>query len=195
MEENQRKTLLDPDEKEGLIPDIQTQEELNEQEQNNIIEAEQWLFPTCRSVVRVLTSKFLRTLHEKMFGYVWKWAGQFRKTEKNLGIDPRRISVECRKLCDKAGYWLENDTYKHLEFCARIHHRLTMIHPFPNGNGRFARLYVDYLSHCRDQSRFSWGKNDLIENSEIREQYITSLRKADQGNIQPLMDFMESGET
>lgn len=183
-------TPLDPDEKEGLIPDLSTREQLNEWEQNNILEAETWLFPSRRSFDRVLTTKFLRTLHEKMFEYVWKWAGQYRTNEKNIGIDPRNIPVECRKLCENSKYWFKNETYDSLEFCARIHHRLTVIHPFPNGNGRHARLYVDYLSHCMEESRFTWGGETIVETGDVREQYIQALRQADRGDLQPLMEFM-----
>ncbi len=183
-------TPLEPEEKKALLPDIQTREELNEWEQNNIIEARRWLFPTRRSPVRILSPEFIKKVHQKMFNHAWEWAGQYRKTEKNIGIAPYSISVECKKLCNNARYWLEEKTYGHREFCARIHHKLTQIHPFPNGNGRHARLYVDYLSYSRGQSEFTWGKDNLIDESETRNKYIEALRTADRGNIQPLIDFM-----
>lgn len=191
MDEPEGATPFEPEEKGGLIPDLRTREELNDWEQNNILEAERWLFPTRRSLDRVVTPKFVRRLHEKMFEHVWEWAGQFRTTERNIGINPTKISVECRKLCDKAGFWLDEGTYGWLETCARLHHRLTEIHSFPNGNGRHARLYVDYVSHCTGNQRFSWGSTSLADEGDVRERYIKSLRRADRGDLKPLMEFME----
>jgi Fic-DOC domain mobile mystery protein B len=183
-------TPLEPEEKEVLIPDIKTREELNEWEQTNIIEARRWLFPTRRSPERILCSNFLKKVHRKMFDHVWEWAGRYRKTEKNIGTDPYSISVECKKLSDNARFWLKKKTYDYLEFCATIHQRLTQIHPFPNGNGRHARLYVDYLSYSLGQAEFTWGGDDLIEESKTRNEYIKALRTADRENIEPLMEFM-----
>jgi len=192
MSEPEGATPLKPEEKEDLIPDIQSREELNEWEQNNILEAERWLFSSRRSLDRILNVTFIRSLHEKMFEHVWEWAGQFRDSERNIGIDPRQISVECKKLCENAAYWIEEETHEPLETFARLHHRLTVIHPFPNGNGRHARLFVDYLSYYNDDTRFSWGGKNLVNEGNIRERYIQSLRKADRGDFKPLLDFMRS---
>lgn len=190
FEETEDATPLEPEEKEDLIPDIQTRQELNEWEQNNILEAKRWLFPTRRSLDRIFTSEFMKMLHEKMFDAVWEWAGQYRNSEKSIGIDPYRVPKEVHKLCDDAEFWVNNNSFDHLEFCARLHHELTYIHPFPNGNGRHARLYTDYVSYCREENRFSWGSGELVEKSETRDQYIEALRMADGRNYKPLMDFM-----
>jgi Fic-DOC domain mobile mystery protein B len=78
----------------------------------------------------------IERLHERLFGDVWDWAGSFRKTGKSIGIEPIHIGVELRTLMDDAKYWVEHKTYPSSEAAIRLHHRLTKIHPFANGNGR-----------------------------------------------------------
>ena len=80
-----------------------------------------------------------------MFSTVWKWAGKFRKSDKNIGISSNEIAVEMQTLCDDSKAWLEFDTYPPDEFATRFHHRLVFIHPFANGNGRHARLMADLI--------------------------------------------------
>jgi Fic-DOC domain mobile mystery protein B len=149
-------TPLDPDEMEGLIPrHVTTQGELNQVEQANIIEAMAW--STGRSLPGLLTESFLRELHKRMLKDVWKWAGKYRTTVKNLGVFPEQIPAEVRKLCEDTQYWIQNQVYPWDEIGARFHHRLVAIHPFPNGNGRHARLAADLLLRTQGQDPFSWG--------------------------------------
>ena len=123
-------TPLDPDERDGLkFPHITTRGELNELEQANITEGLSWL--ARRRGGDVLDDKFVRNLHKRLFGQVWGWAGTYRQTEKNIGIDPLQISVQLRNLLDDAHYWAENGTFKPLEAAARFHHRMVEIHPLP----------------------------------------------------------------
>ena len=134
-------TPLTPEEREQLIPTyITLRRELNEVEQINIAQAERWAFSRKRDV---LDEKFLRALHERMLGEVWKWAGSFRRTARNIGIDAYRIGVELHQLLSDVRYWIDNGTYPPDEIAVRFHHRLVFIHPFPNGTGRHARLAAD----------------------------------------------------
>jgi fido (protein-threonine AMPylation protein) len=76
-------TPLDEDEKEGLkIKSITTQKELDQFEQLNIEKAVEWTLRVNLKSEKVLTEKFIKDLHKKMYGDVWKWAGVFRMTEK-----------------------------------------------------------------------------------------------------------------
>lgn len=171
-------TPLDPDEREGLLQEwMDNRDQLNEAERGNITSGAVWA--RRRRKRDVLSIKFLCDLHQHMFGNVWVWAGKFRSTEKNIGIDPVTIGVELSKLLDDVEYWIEQETYPSDEIAIRFHHRLTQIHPFPNGNGRHARLVADLLREHIDGKRFSWGRNKLITQSETRKQYISALRKAD----------------
>lgn len=190
LEEDDASTPLTAEEREGLIPSYVTlRRELNEAEQANILEAEQWAFSRKRNV---LDERFLTDLHKRMFGRVWRWAGKFRHTERNVGVDPYRIAIDLRKLLDDSRYWIEHNTYPLDEISARFHHRLVYIHPFPNGNGRHARLATDLLLVALGQSRFSWGQTSLVNPGETRHAYVVALRAADGRDIRPLLEFVRS---
>jgi Fic-DOC domain mobile mystery protein B len=183
-------TELAEEEREGLIPSyITLRSELNEAEQANILEAEEWASARKRDVRE---EKFLNNLHKRMYGNVWRWAGQYRTTGKNIGIDAYRVSTELRQLLDDCRYWIENETYESDEIAARFHHRLVSIHCYPNGNGRHARLAADLLLKSMGQERFSWGGKNLVDVGETRERYIAALRTADEHDYGPLLEFVRS---
>lgn len=144
MENPEGSTPLDPDEMQGLkFPHITTREELDQMEQVNIQEGLQWLHKTKHR--DILSDQFIRKLHAKLFGKVWQWAGTFRQTEKNIGIEPVQIPQQLKLLLDDVQFWLEHKTYPPLELALRLHHRMVKIHPFPNGNGRHARILADAM--------------------------------------------------
>lgn len=134
----------------------------------------------------------MKLLHAKMFDQTWKWAGQFRSSEKNVGIPWIQISEASRNLFDDVKYWLENETYPLEEIAARLHHRLTVIHPFPNGNGRLARILTDVFLVSRGHRRFAWGQGDLTPEGDVRARYVAALRAADGGDMQPFLDFLSA---
>jgi len=184
-------TPLEPEELEGLRPSwISTRSELNQAEQDNIAAGVAWVSRSRRK--DLLTEEFIRKLHTKMFGDVWAWAGDFRKTERNIGIDPIRIPVELRTLLDDVKYWTDHTTYPPDETAVRFHHRLVAIHPFPNGNGRTARLLADLLVEELGGKPFTWGRASLTDAGEARLRYIDALRAADRHDIGPLLAFARS---
>lgn len=183
-------TPLDPDERAALIPrHITTQGELNEWELQNIIEGQQWA--ASRRAADILSSGFMRDLHRKMLGKTWRWAGAFRNSEKNIGVAPEMIAVDLRNLCDDIRYQLEHQTYPVREIGARFHHRLVRIHPYANGNGRFARLMTDLLMEKHGEQPFAWGDADLVAAGEARDRYIAALRAADAQDYGPLFGFLD----
>lgn len=187
-------TPLDPDEVQGLLIDtIATQGELNFAEQQSIIESSKWIFETNHK--NILTDQFFKNLHKKMFQSVWAWAGKYRTTNKNIGVEPYKISTEIKNLCDDCEYWIENKTYDWNEIAARFHHKAVWIHPFANGNGRFSRILTDILLKKHQQSPLSWGRNtfskdDFSTESSMRTAYILSLREADRKNFKRLITFV-----
>lgn len=184
-------TPLDPDEMEGLkFKHITTRGELDELEQVNIQSGLLWLSRQRRR--DVLTDDFAVTLHKRLFGDVWSWAGTFRRTGKNIGVDPIHISVELRTLMDDARYWAEHDTYGPVEAAVRLHHRMVFIHPFPNGNGRHARIMADtVLRRVYGAEPIDWaGGHDLQKMNDRRKAYIAALRAADRGDLDPLLAFV-----
>ena len=180
-------TPLTPDEREALRPTwIATRADLNAAEAENIASGAAWARRGRRDI---LTDKYIRALHRRMFMDVWRWAGEYRHTERNIGIEPYRIAVEVRLLLDDAKFWIKNETHGPIEIAIRLHHRLVFVHPFPNGNGRHSRLMADLLAARLGHSSFSWGRSNLIEIGEARERYISALRAADNNDIEPLIDF------
>jgi Fic-DOC domain mobile mystery protein B len=188
--DDEANTPLTPEEREGLIPSyIAVRTELNEAEQSNIADGSDWALDRIRDVPN---EGFLHTLHERMFGKVWKWAGQYRTTARNIGVDAYRISQEVAQLVDDVRYWLEHETYPPDEIAIRFSHRLVAIHPFPSGNGRLSRLAGDLLALRLDRPRFTWGSANLAEPHELRARYVAALRSADEHNIEPLLEFARS---
>ena len=167
---------------------ITTRAELNELETKGIADAEIWLLKNKKDI---LNETFIKNLHKKMFGDIWKWAGSFRTTERNIGVAPYEIQPKLRVLLDDVKFWINNQTYLPKEIAIRFHHRLVQIHPFPNGNGRISRLMADLLTKQFDLPALNWGSGNLTEISELRKEYITALRKADDGDYSFLLNFVK----
>jgi len=189
-------TPLDPDEMEGLlIPTVTTRGELDEVEQRNIEKAVLWTVSRRRRFTRdeVLTEQFTLELHKRMYGDVWEWAGHFRNSDKNIGVEKYQIGIELRKLLDDCKYWIENGAYSPDEAAVRFKHRLVAIHCFSNGNGRHSRLMADIIiEKVFDEQVFTWGSESLSKQSGFRAIYLTALRKADHGEVDELLAFARS---
>ena len=187
-------TPLDEEEKEGLkIKSITTQRELDEFEQLNIEKAVEWTIHTKLKPEKILTEKFVKDLHKIMYGDVWKWAGEFRRTEKNIGIPWTQIEIELKNLLDDTKYWVENKTFSPIEIAIRFKHRLVSIHCFPNGNGRHSRMMADIIMESIFGNEiFSWNQSNMVKANETRNQYIKALKEADNGNFKQLIEFSKN---
>jgi len=187
-------TPLDEDEKQGLkINSITTQQELDEFEQLNIEKALEWVIGTKLTSEKILTEKFVKDLHQKMYGDIWKWAGKFRKSEKNIGIKWQLIGIELKNLLDDTKYWIANQTFSPQEISIRFKHRLVAIHCFPNGNGRHSRVMADIIIEDIFKAEiFSWQKSNMVKADQTRKKYIAALKEADIGNINPLIEFAKN---
>lgn len=185
-------TPTDPDEVLGLIPShITTHGQLDEWETTNIIAGRDWAFNN-RYGEDILSEDYVRKLHNRMFNKTWKWAGTFRKTEKSIGVDPVKIAVDLHNLLNDVKTHLEFNVYPLDEIATRLHHRLVLIHPFPNGNGRHARLFTDVFLHQNGASQFTWGQVNLNAASTTRATYIAALQAADARDYKPLLNFVRS---
>ena len=184
-------TPLDPDELDGLkFKHVSTRGELDQLEQAGITEGLKWLDK--QKNPDVLSEAFVLELHKRLFGSVWKWAGTFRRTEKNIGVDPIQVAIQLRQLLDDAKYWIEHATYTPKELAARFHHKLVFIHPFPNGNGRHARIMADaVLTKLLNEQAIDWAGGYRLEAmNERRNQYIAALRAADGHDMSALLEFV-----
>jgi len=183
-------TPLTAEEREGLIPShVTLHRELNELEQQNILEADTWVFARRHNPLR---RAFLRSLHHRMFGNVWRWAGVYRSSNKNIGVDREQIQIRLDEALDNVHYWIEHKTFPPDEIAVRFHHELVFIHPFPNGNGRWSRLMADILAIRLGQPRFSWGSSSLRAADKTRQAYIEALKAADNHDFTALIAFARS---
>ena len=181
-------TPLDPDESAGLIPGwVATRSDLNLVEQANIEKGLRWASRR-RGGGDVLDDSMVFDLHRRMFNEVWRWAGQPRQSERNIGVAPHEIRPQLRQLHDDVRTWREFETYPARECAARYHHRLVQIHVFANGNGRHARAMADWLLRQWGEAPFSWGS--ALPIAEARDQYLAALRAADGRDFGLLLEFL-----
>jgi Fic-DOC domain mobile mystery protein B len=186
-------TPLDPDERQGLKQTwITSRRDLNEAEQENIVNGAAWARNRRQRNRNILNEDFAKILHKRMFGDVWDWAGTFRRTERNIGVEPHRIVNDVGMMFDDMRYWVEYGTFPPDELAVRLHHRLVAIHPFANGNGRHARLMADLLIERLGGQPFTWGGGTLHDVGELRAAYIAALRAADNHDLGPLLEFARS---
>lgn len=183
-------TPLDLDEAEELIPSLSTQAELNEFEARNIMQGAAWARKSRKVKNNLLSDGTFRELHRQMFGETWRWAGRYRTTQKSIGCEAWRIRDALTNLIEDVKTWIDCRSYLPPEIAARFHHRLVWIHPFSNGNGRFARLATDLLCEQQKWGISNWGFSDLAIQSKTRRDYIEALRAADSNDFSVLIEFM-----
>jgi Fic-DOC domain mobile mystery protein B len=191
VDESKGATPLTPEEREGLIPShVALHSELNELEQQNILDADGWAFLRKRNPV---IEPFGRSLHRRMFRDVWRWAGTYRTSEKNIGnVQWQLVQPRLYDVLDQTRYWIENDTFSADEIAVRFHYALVSTHSFPNGNGRWSRLMGDILAVNLGQKRFTWGGRTLRAAGETRDAYIATLKAADNHDFTRLLPFARS---
>ncbi|HEU0081815.1 MAG TPA: mobile mystery protein B [Bradyrhizobium sp.] len=183
-------TLVPADRRADLIPShIVLRRELNELEQANILTASVWALQRRHDPIR---EAFARKLHRRMFRKVWRWAGKYRTTETNLGVDRTLIQPRLYEVLDNTRFWIDNKTFPPGEIAVRFHHALVSVHPFPDGNGRWSRLMADVLTARLGRPRFTWGGGDLGDAAEMRQKYIDTLKAADNHEFAPLLAFARS---
>ncbi len=191
---NEGQTPLDEEEREGLlIPAVSTRGDLNEHEQRNIEQAVEWSLGLKPNPERLFTEEFIRSVHKRMFAEVLSWAGEFRKTDKNLGVEKWRIATELRLLLDDTSFWHANGTHPPDETALRFKHRLVSIHCFPNGNGRHSRLMADIIvEKLYRRPVFSWGSGRRLGDVDARTAYHKAVKSADKGDYTQLLEFARS---
>jgi Fic-DOC domain mobile mystery protein B len=183
-------TPLDPDESEGLLLPVATRGALNAVEADNIAEAVAWLASRGRSAKEILREEFVRGLHERMLGQVWSWAGEYRRTDKSIGVPWTEVRIGVRRVLGDADAWIASGMDPD-EAAARLGHRTVLVHPFANGNGRHSRLLSDCLAEALGRPVFTWGAQPAAA-AQARGRYLDALRAADGGDIAPLVSFARS---
>lgn len=185
-----------PIDDEGLIPAaIATYRDLCAVEAENILSAaDRHLSRRKNADAAWLDEPFLRRLHADMFGAVWDWAGRYRQVELNIGVAPHRVPEEIGRLLGDFRHWhaLTPGEMPVLERAARLHHRLSWIHPFRNGNGRHARMAADVYLNSQSHPLPAWPGEELAATNAVRRRYLAALRAADAGDFGLLVVLMEN---
>ena len=150
--------------------------ELYELEAENIALAIAWFTSTGKDH---LNHQTWLDLHKQMLSQIWKFAGKIRKVElqnsdflKVYELRPALLELE-RDL--KA--WLEFKSYPPQEMVAILHERLLTIHPFRDGNGRWSRILVDFISRREGFELPSWSRS-IEDDIQSRESYILAVKQA-----------------
>ncbi len=182
---------LTPDERVRLLPSLSTRAQLNEIERLNINTARIWAMrPAVLQRSDLLSEKFSRELHRRMFNVIWRGAGQYRTTERNPGWEPHRIAEGVGMFFDDAEGWLRFSTFGVHEAAVRLHHRLVSIHPWTNGNGRHARLIADIVVAANGEKPLAWGSGPAsIGGAPARARYLDAILAADSGDFVALLGF------
>ena len=184
-------TPIDDDEALGLkLTWVRTRGDLNEAEAANILDARRAIRSS--ALDDVLDDLWLRQLHRRMFGDVWDWAGVYRLSDRNIGIDWAGVPAAVRNLVQDAQAWFGDDDQR--TAVARFHHRLVAIYPFPNGNGRHSRAAADHLCTALGTAPPTWGALTYADTADLRAAYLAALRTADRdpNDLDPLVGFMWS---
>ena len=181
-------TPIDPQEAGALKQrSIKTQSELNIAEAMSIARAElQFSFDDRH---RTLEIEWLVGLHRKMFGEVWSWAGQLRRTQRNIGVDFTMVRIELVQLLENARAQLDSGLDREL-VATYFHHGLLFVHPFPNGNGRWARRVTEAQCDGFGIRPPTWISLAPSEVPEFRARYLDALREGDRGDLAKLRAVM-----
>jgi Fic-DOC domain mobile mystery protein B len=180
-------------ERASLLPSLSTRAQLDEIERLSIHAARIWAMRS--SVLRrtdLLSEGFVRLLHRKMFGRIWRGAGQYRTTARDPGWEAHRIPEGIRMFLDDTEGWLRFSTYPLHEAAVRLHHRFVSMHPWSNGNGRHARLLADILVASQGEEPLTWGSHALSAERPVRERYLKATLAADAGDMGALLAFARS---
>jgi Fic-DOC domain mobile mystery protein B len=180
----------------GLI-----QRQISNRLQLSIAEAENILEPTVKYLAAKPTRRqapftlaWLYKLHREMFGNVWKWAGEKRQNELNIGVAHYQIDIQLQSLLDDLIYWRQEDKMPPAEHAARLHHQAVLNHPFQNGNGRWARMLANIWLRREGFPITIWPDETIGQASVIRSDYITAIKSADNGDYEPLIAMHERYE-
>jgi Fic family protein len=76
-----------------------------------------------------------------------------------------------------------NSDTEHVLLAAEFHYRFIRIHPFDDGNGRTARLLMNFIL-------MQYGYPPAIIKTEDKENYFNVLRLADAGNIELFVNYI-----
>lgn len=160
--------------------------------ENNLKAFRKYLLRTPTKRMAPFSAEWMIRVHFQMFADVWTWAGEIRRTVKNIGVKPVLIRLDLEELARDIEYWRSGQWADGFEQGVHIHHRAVKIHPFEDGNGRWARLLANIWLKQNGLPIISWPDiGPLASKSQTRRQYIQAIKIADKGNLVPLIKLHE----
>ncbi|AMV27688.1 Fic/DOC family protein [Gemmata sp. SH-PL17] len=170
-----------------LIKDIGTRGQLNQAEAENItLVVAKYFVGRLTEVDAPFTFDWVFALHKEMFGRVWAWAGTPRTCNLNLGCPAHDVKANVLGLVQDISYWGKGP-YSLIEDAALLHYRAVKIHPFLNGNGRWARMLANIWLRLHGSDPVLWPEPQIGEVSPIRSEYIAAIQAADRLDYAPLV--------
>ncbi len=170
----------------GLLKKVETREELDVVEFANIAKATaKYLSRKPTKRMAPFTPDWMLKLHREMLSEVWQWAGKIRTSEKNIGVHVYQIMPELTNLAKDIVLW-EGDL---VADAASLHHRSVFIHPFEDGNGRWARLLANIWLKQNNGPIIVWPEPKLRQKpgQPLRKRYLIAVKRADKGDLDPLI--------
>jgi len=200
-------TPIEPDDHQFLVPEMKhliTWADVDAEEASNIAKGRAWLIAQHFTLDDLFDTLTLRTIHQRMFGKVWTWAGSVRRRETSIGIDPSQIQTQFEQLvqnfrwraanADEIGFSEE----ERRELGIRFHTEMVAIHAFVNGNGRHARLVANLVDSAMGLGSladplYPWGARSGLPSAESRKLYLDAIKLAgSRGEYGPLLDIATS---
>lgn len=167
---------------------ITTRAQLNQAEAENILKATvKYLSARPSKRQAPFVFGWLCKLHEEMFGDVFLSAGRPRKRNLNLGVPWEHVPNKMMELTQDLTGWREYQVYDLLEQAVRLHYHAVHIHPFCNGNGRWARMLANIWLRQHSEHIVEWPEDLIGQVSPVRTEYIHHLKTADGGDFGPLL--------
>ncbi len=174
------------------IRGISTQAELSEHESLNIGNVlVDYFGKASLKKVPEFNMAWAKSLHGEMYCDVWEWAGQFRRRDLTIGVPFQQIQEGLYNLFEDLRFWNLAPGTTITECAVRIHHRAVQIHPFQNGNGRWARMVANIWLRDMGQPLTAWPESVIGAVSTIRDRYLSALQAADRGEYTFLIQMHE----
>lgn len=146
---------------EGLIPTfVATWADVDVAEHANIEAAAQWAFGRRRvaTPANLLTAEFADRVHRRMFGGVWRWAGDHRTTTHEHGVKPGSIAAAMMTSLAVARKRDADGAGSPEGRALQLHDALLAVRAYPGGNRRHARFMADLYLHLLGEPRLDWHR-------------------------------------
>ncbi|WP_374947326.1 Fic/DOC family protein [Agreia sp.] len=100
-------------------------------------------------IARTYDAEHLRAIHRQLFGNVYEWAGEYRTVGMTKNLSEFAKLSDVPRYLDDASRLLRGaqwSTMNRDQFAAEVFAYVNQAHPFREGNGRAAKLFMQQVS-------------------------------------------------